>query len=172
MMPAPIDISKTISKRFIPRKIEFSSYEVDYKDVKGQLLIIGLLTSVLEIPKNQLPPNIPTPELPFYLITTQGIVSFVNEGKKSPPGPVLTQEQIQKAPKEDITGLVIDSAHEPFNEYLVSGNPSVSLKTRTTLVKIEVLQNTINAQGDPMLWVSQNTTHNVSVSKSGEAGHR
>jgi hypothetical protein len=172
MMPAPIDISKTISKRFIPRKIEFSSYEIDYKDMKGQLLILGVLTSVFEVPKNLLPAGLPPQETPVYIIATQGIVSFVNEGKKYPPGPFLTPEQMQKILKEDITKLVIENAHEPFNEYLVSGNPPISLMTRTTLVKIELLKDTINIQGDPMFLVNHNTTHNVSIAKDAGSGIR
>lgn len=173
MMGGQFDISKTISKRFIPRKVEFSSYEIDYKDIKGQLLLLGILTSVLEVPKNQIPHNVPVPsDMPIYVIASQNIVTFVNEGKKYPPGPILTPEQIDKKSKDDITSIVVDSAREPFNEYLVSGNPPISLKTRTTLVKVELVLDTINVQGDPMLWVTQNTTHNVTIAKDAGSGIR
>lgn len=158
-------------KLFRIKKLEFNTYEVDNPNVKGTLRLVSIPMNILEIPDNLIPPERLTPGLPAYAIAAQTLVGFTNKGKKGQPSTkVWLPDEIKKAKKIDITSFAQDSAFEPWNEFVVQGNPPILVKQRTILTKLEWIMNETNQFGDPFLWANTNTSSSVSVPESGEAG--
>jgi hypothetical protein len=162
----PIDPTRFIDLYFVIKKISWSVYEVNHPTVKGTLRLIGLPTNIFEIPAEMLPPGAP---LPVISLTAQGIVAFINEGKKQPSGKPLSPVEFNVAAKEDITSYVTPR-DEPFNEFVVQrlGKAPILVRTKTVLLKAEVLKDRYNVFGDPMLWINHNTSHSISECKEGE----
>jgi hypothetical protein len=129
------------------------------------LRVLAIPTNIFEVPKDFLPPQA---QLPVFALATQGIVALSNLGKKGPSDPrPITANDLLKGPKDDVTSSTTPR-EEPFNEYVVSGNPPLLVRTRTILLKVEVLKNRTNAFGDPAIWVNHDTSHSVSEYKEGE----
>lgn len=162
----PLEPTKFIDRYFVIKKIDWSVYEVAHPSVKGTLRVLGVPTNILEIPLSMLPPGTASP---VVAVNTQGIVAFINEGKKQTSGKPISPAEFSLAPKEDITSFVT-ARDEPFNEYVVQrpGQATVLVRTKTVLLKAEVLKDMYSIFGDPMIWVNHNTSHSVSELKDGE----
>ncbi len=79
----------------------------------------------------------------------------------------MTPDEYLKLPKEDITSFA-RPRDEPLNEFLVGGSPPLLVRTKTVLMKAEIMKDRYNAFGDPQIFVTHNTSHSVSEYKTGE----
>lgn len=175
MFPGTSGISPDLltDKRFRIKKLEFSTYEVDGSNIKGQLRLVGVPQNVMEVPDVLIPPQMEkTPGLPVVVIASQTLISFTNRGKKGKPATKqLTPDEIRRAKKFDLTAYVIqDSAHEPWNEFILEGDPPILLRLRTVLTKLEWIVDEYNYLGDPSLRANSAITHSVSIASAGETG--
>ena len=171
LSPVPIDPTKFKDRDFKFQKIAWSLYEVDHKEVKGILRVLAVPINIFEVPlpPEMLPPGNPAP---IFGWTTQAVVSFKNLGKKGPPNPqTITQEDYLKSKIEDITSSVT-TQDEPFNEYIIGGNPALLLRAKTVLTKAEWIVGQTNVFGDPALWVNHDTSHSTSELKLGDLTSR
>jgi hypothetical protein len=151
--------------------LQYNTYEIDYSDVKGQLRLLSVPTQILEVPENLLPKGMNTSGFPFYMIGFQSFVAFANQGEKKKPNPMPPNLNIATASKKDITSYVIDEQNfEPWNEFILQGNPPIKIKTRTILAKLEWLYEYTDNFGAPSLWANHDTTHSVGHADTGEAG--
>jgi len=158
-------------KLFKIRKLQLNTYEIDHPTVKGQLRLTSIPLNILEIPDELIPPQAKTSSLPNYAITSQTIIAFTNRGRKSTPSiRQLSLEEIKQAEKVEITSYIIDSPYEPWNEFVIQGEPPILLKERTILSKLEWLTQYANNLGDPFLWGTSSNTNSVSIATTGEAG--
>lgn len=133
--------------------------------MKGTLRLLAVPMSIFEIPKAL--STLATPQ-PAIGISTQGIVAFINIGKKGPSDPKpVNQDEMRTIAREDLTSYTV-SRDEPLNEYVVSGNPPLLVRTKTVMLKVELFKNRFNVFGDPYLWVNHNTSHSVSEYKMGD----
>ena len=116
-----------------------------------------------------MPPNLlPGTSGSVFTLVTQGVVGFANLGNKGASNPsLITPQEYLTLPKEDITSYA-HARDEPFNEYLVGGNPPLLVRTKTVLMKAELIKDRYNAFGDPQILVSYNTSHSVAEYKVGE----
>jgi len=156
----------SIDRPFRILKVEWSIYDIDHPDVKGTIRLVGIPSNIYEVPAKLLPLGTLGP---VFTLVTQGIVGFANQGRKGPSDPrPITLAQYRKLPKEDITSY----AHvrdEPFNEFLLTGSPQWLVRTKTVLIKAELVRNRYDAFGDPQVLVTHNTSHSVSEYKAGES---
>lgn len=159
------DPTKFKDLHFRIKKLDWSIYEIDHANVKGTLRVLAVPTNIFEVPRELLPQ---APTGPIIGLNMQGIVGFVNEGKKGPSEPrPLNPEELPRIAKEDLTSFTT-TREEPFNEYLVGGNPPLLVRTKTIMMKVEHLKDRFNVFGDPHLWVNHNTSHSVAEYKTGE----
>lgn len=165
-----IDPTKFISKRFKIKKLQYNTYEIDHTQVKGQLRLIALPINILEVPKNLLPQGKIPSDLPEFAIGTQSIASFTNAYANKKVSPPLTESDMRSGTKFDITAYVIDQGNEPWNEFILEGNPPILLKTRTILSKLEWYPDFTDQFGAPALYANHNTNHSVSIASTGESG--
>jgi hypothetical protein len=159
------DPTKFKDLHFRIKKLDWSIYEIDHAEVKGTLRLLAVPTNIFEIPKELMPQT--TTERILGL-NTQGIVGFLNEGKKGPSDPQpLNPADLPRIAKQDLTSHTT-TREEPFNEYLIGGNPALLVRTKTVMLKVEWLKDRFNVFGDPQLWVNHNTSHSVTEYKTGE----
>lgn len=151
--------------------MEFSTYELDNPNVKGQIRVLAVPVIIMEIPERLVPEEAKTPGIPTYSIMSQNVIGFVNTGKKGPPSPqVYTPEELKKSKKVDISSYAQDSPFEPWNEFVIEGTPAILIKQRTILAKVELVVDHYNQFGDPILMISPSITNSVSIATTGEAG--
>jgi hypothetical protein len=145
-------------------KVEWSVYDIDHPDVKGTIRLVGIPSNIYEVPRKLLPAG----RLgPVFTLAIQGIVGFANQGKKGASDPrTITSDDYPKLPKEDITSRV-HARDEPLNEFLVEGSPPLLVRTKTVLIKAELVKDRYDAFGDPQVLVAHNTSHSVSEYKTG-----
>jgi len=125
----------------------------------------------LEVPENFIPPEARTSDVPNYMIGYQAIVSFSSRGKKTDPSKKLPDKsELKKARKMELTSYILEQAFEPWNEYIIQGDPPIIVKTRTILAKVEWYADYYNGLGDPYLWANHNTTISASKTEAGDAG--
>lgn len=146
-------------------KVEWSIYDIEHPNVKGTIRLVGIPSNIYEVPRNALPAGTLGP---VFSLVIQGIVGFANQGRKGPSDPrTITRQEYPKLPKEDITSYV-HARDEPLNEYLVEGNPPLLIRTKTVLMKAELVKDRYDAFGDPQVLVTHNTSHSVSEYKPDE----
>jgi hypothetical protein len=144
----------------------WSVYEVDHPNLKGTLRVLAIPSNIFEVPANLLPPD--APKQPVYALVTQGVIGFNNAGKKGPSNPVaLTPNEYISSPKTDVTSSTTPR-DEPLNEFVVAGNPPWLVRTKTVLLKAEVITDRYNAYGDPHVGITHNTSHSIAEYKKGE----
>jgi hypothetical protein len=165
-----LDSTKLIDRLFRVKKLQFSTYQVDHPEVKGQLRVMGVPANILEVPKDQVPQGAIPAGTTAYVIAFQGVVAFANQGTKRTPSAQITPEDFQKARKEEITTYAQDSASEPWNEFVLGGNPPTIVRTRTILTRLDWLPDLTDQFGGPVLSANHNTTQSVSGSDASEAG--
>ncbi len=162
---------RLLDKLFRIRRFQYSTYEIEHPEVIGTLRIANIPTNILEVPQEMLPQQARGAGVPTYMIGGQTLVAFTNRGqKKEPSTELLTPERMQTARRVELTTFVGDQSAEPWNEYVVQGNPPILIRMRTILARLDWYPQFTNHLGDPSLWAHQNTTQNVSVAETGEAG--
>jgi len=67
---------------FRVKKFQYNTYVVDHAQVKGILRLANVVTNILEIPEEQVPPDARNPDTPSFMLGYQAIVSFSNNGEK------------------------------------------------------------------------------------------
>lgn len=170
MMPNILP-TRLIDKLFRIRKFQYSTYEIDHTQVKGTLRIANFPTNIFEVPDDMIPQQAKMSDVPTYVVSAQTIVAFTNSGeKKEPTATALTPELMKTARKMELTNYVGGQPFEPWNEYVIQGDPPVLIRMRTILARLEWFPDYTNGFGDPSLWAYQNTTQNVSVTNTGESG--
>lgn len=171
-IPGGIPPHKLKDKLFRIKKFQYNTYEIQHPVVVGTLRLANILTNVMEIPQEQIPPQARTKGVPTYAVGGQTVVSFTNRGKKKEPSlKIPTNEELRKNAKvEELTSFIVDQPFEPWNEYIVQGNPPISLKVRNIMNRLEWYTEYTNQLGDPFLWANQNSSHNVTIASAGEAG--
>ena len=158
-------------KLFRVRKFQYNTYQIDHPQVKGTLRISNIPTNIFEVPDTMIPQDAKMSGVPTYLVAGQTLVAFTNSGdKKEPSKQSLTPDIMKTARKIELTNYVIDQPFEPWNEYVIQGDPPVLITRRTILARLEWFPDYTNGFGDPSLWAYENTTQNVSVTSTGESG--
>ena len=95
-------------------------------------------------------------------------MGFSNLGKKGQSDlRTITPEEYLKLEKEDITSFA-NARDEPLNEFVLGGSPPLLVRTKTVLMKAELMKDRYNAFGDPQILVTHNTSHSVSEYKTGQ----
>ena len=154
-----------IDRPFRILKVEWSIYDIDHPDVKGTIRLVGIPSNIYQVPGNLLPDGALGP---VFTLVTQGIVGFANLGKKGPnDSRPITYDEYPKLPKEDITSYA-HARDVPLNEFLVEGSPPLLVRTKTVLMKAELVKDRYDAFGDPQVLVTHNTSHSVSEYKTDE----
>lgn len=152
-----------IDRPFRVLKVEWSVYDIEHPDVRGTIRLVGIPSNIFEVPRKLLP----TGKLgPIFRLAIHGIVGFANQGKKGEidPRPITPGEYL-KLRREDITSYA-HARDEPLNEFLVEGNPALLFRTKTVLMKVELVKARYDAFGDPQVIVTHNTLHSVSEYKA------
>jgi len=154
-----------IDRPFRILKVEWSVYDLDHSEVKGTIRLVGIPSNIYEVPRKDLPAGTLGP---VFNLAIHGVVGFTNEGRKgASDSRPMTPDEYRKLAKEDITA----HAHarvEPLNEFLVAGSPPFLVRTKTILMKAELVKGRYDAFGDPQIVVTHNTLHSVSEHKAGE----
>ncbi|MDH2899951.1 MAG: hypothetical protein PXY39_03175 [archaeon] len=157
-------------KRFKIKKLQFNTYEVDHPNAKGQLRVINIAGNIFEVPESLIPPEART-GLPNFAIAAQTFIAFTNRGVKGTPSTeALTPDLVKRSKRVDVTSYAQDSPSEPWNEYVVEGEPPLIVKQRTILTKLELIVGHYNQFGDPFLWANTQSTTSVATSEASEAG--
>jgi hypothetical protein len=154
----------SIDRPFRILKVEWSTYDIDHADVRGTLRLAGIPSHIYEVPEEHLPLGTLGP---VFTLAIQGVVGFVNQGKKgaSDPRPI-TQDEYPKLRKEDITSYA-HARDEPLNEFMIEGSPPLLVRTKTVLLKVELVRGRYDAFGDPQIIITHDTSHSVSEYKAG-----
>lgn len=163
--------TKGKDRLFKIKKFQSSTYEVSHPNATGQLRLTTVVTNILEVPDEFVPPEQRTPDLPTLAVSAQTIVAFSSTGKKLEPSTKLpSPQEIKTLPKEDITSFSTDLTHEPWNEFVIQGTPPLVLKQRTIMLKLELIKDYVTPMGDPYLWANHNSPISVSLATTGESG--
>lgn len=166
-----IPLNKILGRRFKVRKLQYNTYEIDHQRIKGQLRLLSIPVNIFEVPEELLSKGMKS-ELPSYVINYQSLVGFTNTGEKIQPKPMPTGTDIRMLEKKDITNFIVDHFDEPWNEFILQGNPSIMIRTKTVLAKLEWIHQYTDIFGDPSLWANHSTTHSASEAPVGEGGMR
>jgi len=173
-MSVDIPSKKVEPLPFRIKKFDYNRYYIDHSTIKGILNLGNVVNAVGKVPDSMIPPNQVPPEGIAIGVGYQAIVSFTNQGTKHDPSPELpTPQEITKAEKSELTNYIInENSFEPWNEYVLVGNPPKLMKTKTILMKVEWVVGHYNNLGDPYLWVNHNTSHTISDVDAPESGMR
>ncbi|MCL4344441.1 MAG: hypothetical protein JRN26_01105 [Nitrososphaerota archaeon] len=153
-----------IDRQFRIRKLEFTTYEVEYREIAGQLRIINIPVKIIEQPKSTLQGSID--EQPNYMIKAQFAMGFTNRGRRGPPS-----QDPSKGENVDITNYVVwETERAPWNEFIVAGDPAYVLRQRTTLTKLLLIKDKYTQDGDPSINAAIQSTFTVSKLEAQEAG--
>lgn len=170
-MSIQFDVRDGTDKLFRIKKFQYNTYEIDHATVKGTIRAADIPTNIIEIPDRFIPPDQRNSDVPHYALVHQTIVSFSSRGdKKNPTMSLPDRTQLQKAKKIELTNYILDNPFEPWNEYVIQGDPPILVKTRTILAKAEWYVDYTNGLGDPYLWAHLNTTISASAVEAGDAG--
>lgn len=156
----------TIDRMFRVRKFQYNTYAVRHPDVTGTLRLANIPSNIVE----RVGDGGQDHDTPEYGVAGQVIMGFSNKGEKKKSAPTPAPAELRGARKKDLTQYVLDNPVEPWNEYVLEGDPPVVVGTRTILAKLEWYVDHTNELGDPLLWASQNTTVRASRSDAADAG--
>ena len=164
---SPKDLSE---KLFRIKKLQYNTYEIDHPQVKGTLRLMYIPTNIMQVPEEKIPPQQRISDDPTFMVGGHMIVAFSNREEKKEPTASIKQEDMKKAKKMELTSYIIEQSFEPWNEFVIQGDPPIILKRRTILSKLEWYVDYTNQLGDPHLWAAHNTTDSVSKSVVGDSG--
>ncbi len=96
-------------------------------------------------------------EIKFFMQSVN-VISYMNRGEYSKPdNRPLTMNELNSLPKIDITDL-LDPINEPFNIFITMGTEKIySIRSKSTIVKAELLKGRYDYYGNPMFTVEVNT---------------
>ena len=173
-MSINVPADKVDSLPFRVKKFDYNRYYIDHPSIKGILNLANIVSNVGKVPEDMIPPDQIPPEGIVVGVSYQPIVSFTNQSDKHSPSERLpTPQEIAKAKRIELTNYIVNEEnYEPWNEYVLTGNPPKLMKTRTILIKVEWIINCYNNLGDPYLWVNHNTNHSISDVDIPESGMR
>ena len=160
-----------IDKLFRVQKFQYNRYEIDSPDVKGILRIADMPANIIEVPSHLVAPEQRNPDIPTYVLVSQSIVSFSNKNNKKDPSPNIPDTNtLKNAERKEITNYILDPYFEPWNEYIIQGDPPILIKARTIITRLDWYVEYTNMLGDPFLWANYNTSLNASKVSVGDAG--
>ena len=155
-----IPVEKVTSLEFRIKKLDYNKYQINHSEVKGVLYLANVVTNVGEVPADMIPEKQRISNEPSVGISYQPIVSFINKGKKSSPTELPTHKELIDKEKVDLTDFITHEEDvEPWNEYVIQGDPPRILKTRTILSKVQWVVAVYNNLGDPYILANHNTTY-------------
>lgn len=111
-----------IDRIFRVRKFQYSAYAVRHPDVAGTLRLANIPSNIMERAGDGSQGR----DAPEYGVTGQVIMGFSNKGEKRKPAPTPAPAELRGARKKDLTQYVLDNPVEPWNEYVVEGDPPSS----------------------------------------------
>ena len=155
-----------IEKMFRVKKFQYSTYEVQHSEITGTLRLANIPSNIVERAGYGHKGH----NRPEYGVAGQVIMGFSNKGEKRKLVPTPTPVELRDAEKQDLTQHILDNPFEPWNEYVVEGDPPFIVGTRTILANLEWYVDYTNELGDPLLWASQNTMVRASRSDVADAG--
>jgi len=166
-----IPIEKVTSLQFRIKKLNFNKYFINHTQIKGVLYLTNVVTNIGEVPIDVVPPAQRISNEPLVGVSYQPIVAFINQGKRFPPTELPKNTEIANKEKIDLTDFIIhEEDYEPWNEYVIQGDPPRILKTKTILSKVHSIVDVYNNMGDPYILANHNTTYSVTVKSSAESG--
>jgi len=173
-MSVTIPPDKIESLPFRIKKFDYNRYYIDHPTIKGILNVGNIVNNVGKVPDSLIPPDKMPSEGMVVGLSFQAIVSFTNQGDKHTASKELpTPQKVVKMKKQELTSYIVEEEnYEPWNQYVLVGEPPKLLKTRTILIKVEWIIDCYNNLGDPYLLVNHNTSHSVSDTDSPESGMR
>lgn len=155
-----------VDRMFRVKEFEYSIYEVQHPKVTGTLRLANIPSNIVE----RAGAGNRDHDRLEYGVTGQVIVGFSNKGEKGKSVSTPAPAELRGAEKEDLTPYILENPFEPWNEYVVEGDPPVIVGTRTILANLDWYVGYTNELGDPLLWASQNTTVRASRSDVADAG--
>jgi len=164
---SPKDLS---DKLFRIKKLQYNTYELDHPQVKGTLRLMNIPTNIMQVPEEKIPQQQRISDDPTFMVGGQMIISFTNKGDKKEPTATLERKDMKKAKKMELTSYIQEQSFEPWNEFVIQGDPPIILKRKTILSKLVWYVDYTNQLGDPYLWAAHNTTDSVSKSAAGDSG--
>lgn len=166
-----IPVEKVTSLEFRIKKLDYNKYYINHSEVKGVLYLANVVTNIGEVPIDMIPKKQRTSNEPPVGVSYQPIVAFINKGKKSAPTEMPTHEELIDKKKVDLTDFITHEEDvEPWNEYVIQGDPPRILKTRSILNKAQWVVDVYNNLGDPYILANHSTTYSVSVKNAPESG--
>jgi len=166
-----IPIEKVTSLQFRIKKLNYNKYFINHSQIKGVLYLTNVVTNVGEVPVDVIPATQRISNEPQVGVSYQPIVAFINQGKRFPPTELPKSTEIANKEKIDLTDFIThEEDYEPWNEYVIQGDPPRILKTKTILNQVYAIIGVYNNMGDPYVLASHNTTYSVSVKSSAESG--
>ena len=158
-------------KLFKIKKLQYNTYEIDHSEIKGTLRLLNMPNNIMEVPEKFVPLEQRHPDTPAFIVGSQTIVAFTSRGKKKEPSLKLPgKNEMRDAKRVDLTSFILDQPFEPWNEFIIQGDPPILLKQRTILAKLDWYPEYNNQLGDPYLWANHSTTQSSSVATTGESG--
>jgi len=162
---------KIKSLQFRIKTLNYNSYNIDHSEIKGILYLTNVVTNIGEVSADMIPVNQRISNEAQVGVSYQPIVSFINTGKKGTPTEIPTNKDLINKEKIDLTDFIIhEEDYEPWNEYILQGDPPRILKTKTILNKVQAIVGVFTNLGDPYILANHNTSYSVSIKKSAESG--
>ena len=153
------------------RTFNYNRYYVNHPQVRGILNVANIVTNVGLIPENAIPPNQMPLDGPPVGLGYQPIVAFTNQGETHEPTEQPNVNNLRNVRRIELTRYIVEEEnYEPWNEYVITGNPPRLLRTRTILVRVEWVIDVYNNFWDPYILVNHNTTYSVSNPPAPESG--
>ena len=166
-----IPIEKITSLQFRIKNLNYNRYNIDHSEIKGVLYLAAVVTNIGEVSADLIPASQRISNDPQVGLSYQPIVAFINTGKKHPPTEIPKSTELVNKEKLDLTDFIIhEEDYEPWNEYVIQGDPPRILKTKTILTKVNSIVGIYNNLWDPYILANHNTTYSVSVKRSAESG--
>jgi len=166
-----IPMEKITSVQFRIKNLNYNRYNIDHPEIKGILYLTNVVTNIGEVPAELIPVNQRISNEPQVGVSYQPIVAFINTAEKRTPTEIPKGSDLINKEKLDLTDFIIhEEDYEPWNEYVIQGEPPRILKTKTILTKVNSIVGVYNNLGDPYILANHNTTYSVSVKRSAESG--
>lgn len=162
---------KITSLQFRIKKLNYNRYQIDHGEIKGVLYLANVVTNIGEISADMIPEDRRISNEPQVGVSYQPIVSFINQGKRNTPTEIPTNKDMINKEKIDLTDFIVrEEDYEPWNEYVIQGDPPRILKTKSVLNKVQAIAGIYNNLGDPYILANHNTSYSVTVKSSAESG--
>lgn len=170
MTTTPLSPIHAVSVPFNAKIFDYNRYRIRFDDIIGILNLANVVVDVVEPHPDHILPN-PLNKTVDVNFTT--ILSFTNQGSKI-NSPILSpKEDISKLNTIDITNYIQEEdKQEHWNEYVLAREPLELLKTKTTLLKILLIEDRSDGIGNPVFHVTHDTSHVVIKYPAPEAGNR